>query len=179
MKHNTNNTKSIIMILFLAFSLIFTGCSSDSENQQSGFLGKGRLQYTGNRYLQHTGSGEYFIKGGTDSPENFLAYIDFDNTPPKHKYDPHIQDWNEGDPTWQGSKGKGIIGALNYLATEEMNVVYFLTMNVLGDGDDVYPWTDRNERYRFDCSKLDQWEIVFQHFDRLGIIMHSFGKMEA
>jgi hypothetical protein len=53
-----------------------------------------------------------------------------------------------------------------------MNSVYMLTMNVMGDGDDVWPWTDRNERYRFDCSKLDQWEIVFSHMDRLGLMMH-------
>ena len=28
------------------------------------------------------------------------------------------------------------------------------------------------ERYRFDCSKLDQWEIVFSHMDKLGIMLH-------
>ena len=45
-------------------------------------------------------------------------------------------------------------------------------MNILGDGEDVWPYTDRNERYRFDCSKFDQWEIVFKHADRLGIMKH-------
>ncbi|MEZ5397229.1 MAG: hypothetical protein R2724_31240 [Bryobacterales bacterium] len=34
-----------------------------------------------------------------------------------HHYEPHVQDWKPGDPTWQGGKGKGIIGALNYLAS--------------------------------------------------------------
>ena len=29
-------------------------------------------------------------------------------------------------------------------------------------------WT----RLRFDCSKLDQWEIVFSHMDRLGLVLH-------
>ncbi|MBW6500220.1 MAG: hypothetical protein K0B05_02405 [Bacteroidales bacterium] len=53
-----------------------------------------------------------------------------------------------------------------------MNSFYFLTMNILGDGEDVWPYTDRNERYRFDCSKLDQWKIVFEHADRLGIMKH-------
>jgi hypothetical protein len=144
----------------------------DADSSAPGFYGKGRLQYTGERYLRFAESGDYFIKGGADSPENFLAYGEFDNTPPKHFYEPHIKDWNEGDPLWHGSKGKGIIGALNYLASEEMNVVYFLTMNVLGDGEDVFPWTSRDERYRFDCSKLDQWNLIFDHFDKLGILMH-------
>ncbi|MGM0621243.1 MAG: putative collagen-binding domain-containing protein, partial [Bacteroidota bacterium] len=45
-------------------------------------------------------------------------------------------------------------------------------MNILGDGKDVWPYTDHNERYRFDCSKLDQWEMVFAHAQKLGIMMH-------
>lgn len=137
-----------------------------------GFYAKGKLRYTGDRYLQFAGSKDYYLKGGTDSPENFLAYVDFDNTPNKHTYQKHVRDWKEGDPTWQNGKGKGIIGALNYLSAQGMNVVYFLTNNVMGDGDDTWMWTSRNERYRFDCSKLDQWNLVFDHFDRLGILLH-------
>lgn len=152
------------------------------------FRAHGRLESTGERYLRFAGSGDYFIKGGADSPENFLAYHEFDGTryggnnhrrlgednpnTDLHSYMAHIGDWNAGDPLWQGNKGKGIIGALNYLASKGMNSVYFLTMNVLGDGEDVWPWTDREERYRFDCSKLDQWEIVFEHMDKLGLMMH-------
>ena len=161
---------------------------ADSDKSGKDFRSKGRLMYTGERYLQFAETGEYFLKGGADSPENFLAYIDFDSTyyggnrkhrsgesAPNlglHAYEPHVQDWQEGDPTWQDGKGKGMIGALNYLASEDMNSVYFLTMNILGDGDDVWPYTDRNERYRFDCSKLDQWEIVFSHMDELGLMQH-------
>ena len=143
-----------------------------ADTTAKGFLGKGRLNYVGERYLQHAESKEYFLKGGVDSPENFLAYHEFDDTPPSHFYKSHLDDWVAGDPTWQGDRGKSIIGALNYLNKQGMNVVYFLTMNVLGDGEDVWPWTGRNERYRFDCSKLDQWEIVFSHMDRLGISMN-------
>ncbi|MFA9393033.1 MAG: DUF5060 domain-containing protein [Prolixibacteraceae bacterium] len=144
----------------------------EADLSAPGFYGKGRLQYSGKHYLHHAQTGEIFLKGGTDSPENFLAYADFDNTLPHHRYASHVADWKAGDPVWQNDKGKGIIGALNYLAGEKMNVVYMLTMNVLGDGDDVYPWTNRNERYRFDCSKLDQWDLVFDHMDRLGIETH-------
>ena len=134
--------------------------------------GKGLLRYTGQHYLQFAQTGEYFLKGGADSPENLLAYGDFDQTPAKHAYAPHAGDWQAGDPTWRGGKGKNIIGALNYLSGKGMNSVYFLTMNVGGDGNDVWPWTSNSERYRFDVSKLDQWEVVFSHMDRKGILLH-------
>ena len=149
---------------------------------------EGRLQYVGKRYLQYAESKRYFIKGGADSPENFLGYKDFDGTVrgevPKerageatakdnlHKYESHLKDWKIGDPTWQNGKGKSIIGALNYLASKGMNSVYFLTMNIEGDGKDVYPYPTYQERLRFDCSKLAQWEIVFDHMDQLGIMQH-------
>ncbi len=136
------------------------------------FRAHGKLQYVNERYLQFAGSGQYFLKGGADSPENYLAFADFDQTTPSHLYGPHVQDWNVGDPTWGNDLGKGIIGSINYLAGVEMNSIYFLTMNVNGDGDDVWPWTSASERFRFDCSKLDQWEIVFDHMDRNGIMLH-------
>ncbi|MBV5311945.1 MAG: DUF5060 domain-containing protein [Prolixibacteraceae bacterium] len=163
---------------------------ADADPKASGFLSKGRIIPTlGERYLKFAGTGEYFLKNGADSPENFLAYIDFDQTyrygnkaiiregeaNPKescHKYESHIKDWKSGDPTWQSGKGKGIIGALNYLASQGVNSQYMLTMNIQGDGKDVWPYADHNERYRFDCSKLAQWNIVFNHMDRLGMMMH-------
>jgi hypothetical protein len=33
-------------------------------------------------------------------------------------------------------------------------------------------WTAPDVRDRFDCSKLDQWELVFRHMDRLGLMLH-------
>lgn len=152
------------------------------------FRAQGLLRYVGQRYLQFAGTKTYFLKGGADSPENFLAYADFDDTYDTdglnregeaaggkfiHTYHPHVEDWRPGDPTWRDGKGKGIIGALNYLASKGMNSVYFLTYNLDGgDGKDVWMWTDPVERYRFDCSKLDQWEIVFSHMDKLGLMLH-------
>jgi hypothetical protein len=147
---------------------------------------RGRLRYVGERYLQFAGSGEYWIKGGADSPENFLAYADFDGTRALvqeqragesaagtlHRYELHLGDWREGDPTWQGGKGKGIIGAINYLADKGVNSQYFITMNVEGDGKDVWPWVEPDVRDRFDCSKLDQWNLVFDHMQRRGIVLH-------
>jgi hypothetical protein len=161
----------------------------ESDKTGNDFRAKGRIINGGKGYFKFQDSDEIWIKNGTDSPENFLAYADFDQTsrfslktevregeadPKKdlHKYEPHVADWKSGDPTWQNGKGKGIIGALNYLNSVGVNSVYMLTLNILGDGKDVWPYTDHNERYRFDCSKLDQWEVVFDHAEKLGIMLH-------
>ena len=143
-----------------------------ADPHATGFYRTGAVRCVGTRYLQFAESKQWFIKGGADSPENFLAFVDFDQTTPSHHYAPHARDWHEGDPFWRGGKGKNIVGALNYLAGKGMNSVYFLIMNVNGDGNDVWPWTGSGERARFDCSKLDQWEIVFRHMDRCGIMLH-------
>ena len=149
---------------------------------------EGRLVVGEDQYLHYHDSKRIFLKGGAGSPENFLAFRDFDGTergevPEKrdgeatakdglHAYAPHVEDWKTGDPVWQGDKGKGMIGALNYLAAKGMNVVYFLSLNIGGDGKDVWPYTAYTERFRFDCSKLDQWEIIFDHMDQLGLMIH-------
>jgi Domain of unknown function (DUF5060)/Protein of unknown function (DUF4038) len=158
-----------------------------SDKKGADLRSKGVLRYVGEHYLRFAGTGEYFLKGGADSPENFLAYADFDDTydadadsgsykkvgPFIHKYEPHVKDWRQGNPTWKGGKGKGIIGALNYLASKGVNSVYFLTYNLDGgDGRDTWMWTGAKVRDRYDASKLDQWEIVFDHMDRSGIMLH-------
>lgn len=160
-----------------------------SDKSGSDFRARGRIINGGRGYFKFQGSDELWIKNGADSPENFLAYEDFDQTlrfslkkeiregeadPAKqiHRYEPHLSDWKTGDPSWQDGKGKGIIGAVNYLQSRGVNSIYMLTMNILGDGRDVWPYTDYNERYRFDCSKLDQWEIVFDHMESLGVMAH-------
>ncbi|MEM6257694.1 MAG: DUF5060 domain-containing protein [Planctomycetota bacterium] len=127
-----------------------------------GFLAKGTLNYTGSHYLQFA-NGDYYIKGGADSPENFLGYEGFDNTVKGsggkgilHPYTAHISDWNPGDPDWDdddadlvANDGRGIIGAVNYLhnlgeagytGPAKVNSVYFLPMNTGGDGQDTHPW---------------------------------------
>ena len=113
-----------------------------------------------------------------DSPENFLAYDDFDNTPNlgsrRKSWGPHERDFTLGDPTWQNGKGKGIIGAINYLSNEGMNVFSFLTMNIDGDDKNVFPYISdsKDDRLRMDVSKLAQWEIVFEHADKMGMYLH-------
>ena len=91
---------------------------------------------------------------------------------PVKKYLPHIQDFNEGDPTWNNGKGKGLIGAINYLAGKGLNAFSFLTYNAGGDGDNVWPFVSRNEKMHYDCSKLDQWQIVFDHAQSKGMYLH-------
>ncbi|HIG31069.1 MAG TPA: DUF5060 domain-containing protein, partial [Verrucomicrobiales bacterium] len=139
---------------------------------------KGRLQYVNERYLKHAGNGEYFLKAGADAPETFLGYKDFDDTVAPKKnvpiktWIPHIKDWRLGDPTWKNGKGKGMIGAINYLASKGCNVFSFLTYNAGGDGDNVWPFVARNDKFHYDCSKLDQWGIVFDHAGSLGHYLH-------
>lgn len=159
------------------------------ETDKSGrdFSGKGILRYVGERYPRFD-SGEYFVKAGADSPENFLAYYEFDGTydnggnnvpgyPDKlHHYDPHELDWNQQSPKWQGNKGKRIIGAVNYLASTGANTLSFLTYNKGGDTNDVWPFVAHNTPLQYDVSKLAQWEIVFEHADKLG--MHLTFKMQ-
>lgn len=143
-----------------------------SDKKQNDLRAKGRLIYTGEPYFRFTETNELYLKGGANSPENLLGYYEFDDTPASHRFEAHRQDFKAGDPTWKNGKGKNLIGALNYLSSTGMNAVYFLTMNVMGDGKDVWPWTNENERYRFDCSKLDQWEVVFDHMDKIGLVKH-------
>ncbi|MEP3211618.1 MAG: DUF5060 domain-containing protein [Luteolibacter sp.] len=142
------------------------------------FRAKGRLEYVGKHYLQFAGNKEYFIKVGADAPETFLAYIDFDNTiankknVPLKTWAPHLKDWKDGDPTWKEGKGKAIIGALNYLSAAGANAVSFLPYNAGGDGDNIWPFVDRDDKMHYDCSKLDQWTVVLDHSQKLGLYLH-------
>ncbi len=144
-----------------------------------GFLRWGRLSYAGGYYLKFQ-DGPYWIKGGTNTPENLLAYKGFDDTRPSHAFDAHADDWRPGDPDWGAGKGRALIGLLNYLASHHVNSIYFMTMNIGGDGQDVWPWTGSPERkgspsndnLHYDISKLGQWEQVFAHAQRKGIHLH-------
>lgn len=144
-----------------------------------GFYAEGRLTYVGKHHLQFAGSKRYFLKAGADSPETLLGYADFDGTiastkkkVPLKTFAPHLDDWKPGDPTWQNGKGKGLIGALNYLSSKGMNAFSFLPYNAGGDGDNVWPFASRNDKFHYDCSKLDQWNLVFTHAQAKGLFLH-------
>ncbi|MEM6891311.1 MAG: cadherin-like domain-containing protein [Pseudomonadota bacterium] len=166
-----------------------TGTIAVSPSDKGGedFRAKGMiLQDEGTHFLQHQGDGDYFVRGGPGVPENFLANKDFDNTANgRHDYATHLQDYDGDGPTWDGGKGKAIVGAVNYLAEQGQNTIYMLTNTSGGDGQDVSPWTfaaqntpkfdqgiGNNEIDKFstyDVSKLSQWELLFDHMDNKGI----------
>jgi len=162
-----------------------------ADPRRLGFERKGLLRYTGEHHLRFSETGEHFVKSGSNSPENFLGYYEFDGTFDQggsnndlasagyqdglHHFDPHLQDYVDlGIPTWQGDKGLRIFGAINYLASQNVNSLYFVTYNIDGgDGREVWPWVGNGtDKARFDCSKLDQWGRVFDHMTRAGVMMH-------
>ncbi len=151
-----------------------------SDKKAPDFRAKGRLKYIGKPYLQFSETGEYFIKAGPDSPENLLSYQDFDGEfkidgTKDHlvkTWEAHLSDFENGDPIWQNGKGKGLIGALNYISAKGMNSISFLTLNIKGDDENVYPYIDDSTFDRFDVSKLDQWERVFEHAQNKGLFLH-------
>ena len=159
-----------------------------APSDASGFDKTGFLKVK-NGYFFFPHTQEYWLKGGSNSPENLLAYWEIDGTYREsaqsrkgesasgthlHKFAPHIRDYESGDPLWGDSqnKGKGLIGAINYLSSRGLNAQYFLTMNISGDGRDVWPFIDHKTFDRFDVSKLAQWDLIFEHMQNKGIMLH-------
>ena len=159
---------------------------------------KGRLCNRGHHYLTFA-SGQVFLKGGPGVPENMLGYYGFDNTRsnnkrgPKyedipseeiylHRFAGHAQDWRPGDPDWdrndgpvatRKNAGRNYIGMLNFLGRQHgVTSLYIMMMSVKDDGDDTYPTVAHADKEHYDVSKLDQWEVVFSHAERVGIFMH-------
>lgn len=155
-----------------------------------GLLSKGRLDYVGGHHLRFAETGEAFLKGGAGSPENFFGYYEFDGTfdlggtfndlnttPPfdgLHHYNAHLADYVDlGVPLWKNGKGRRAFGALNYLSSRGVNSLYALSYNADGgDGQEIWPWANVNDKLRFDVSKLAQWERVLDHMNRAGIVWH-------
>ena len=160
----------------------------DLDPSAEGFYKFGRLESIGEHYYKFR-DGDYWIKMGVDNPENFLGYVGFDNTPYAwHAYSAHIDDWQPGDTDWDSPDtpstihdGRGIVGALNYLAENHINSIYFMPMNIGADGMDVWPYADpginrwgnpSNDNLHYDISKLTQWEQVLEHAQRKEIFLH-------
>jgi len=156
----------------------------ESDHEAPGFLKWGVLEYVGDHYLRFR-EGPYWIKGGTNSPENFLGFMGFDNTIDQggavqgflHKYTLHAADWQPGDPDFVNERGdynaRPVIGALNYLGQNHVNSIYLLPMNLGGDGQETYPFLSPGgspeDNRHYDISKLHQWGIVLEHAQRQGI----------
>ncbi|MHA7055931.1 DUF5060 domain-containing protein [Aquimarina sp. M1] len=187
----------------------FSIVESDKTGRDHRAKEKGRLQYVGEHYLRYSGTdpenpnGDWFVKGGADSPENALAYEDFDATPNRgsrrKSWSPHQQDYVASDAssyTWNGGKGSELLGAINYLFNKGLNAFSFLTLSLHGDDENVFPhklkvgvstyngyndeqqWNQGVHKDRFDVSKLAQWEKIFEYGDKKGMFMH-FKTMET
>ena len=158
-----------------------------ARSHAQGFFRHGRLEYVGGHYLKFR-DGPYWIKGGTDSPENLLGFAGFDNTYSQggaepgflHQFSAHRSEWREGDPLFRsadsGVDARGLIGALNYLGSQGVNSIYFLPMNLGGDGQDTYPFigTENNhyDKTHYDISKLHQWNLILNHAQSQGIALN-------
>jgi hypothetical protein len=146
--------------------------------------GQGMLRYVDKHYFRFAGSGRYFLEGGINSPQNLLAYAGFDNTKNVHAFAPHAADWTAQDAAWSGEKGqdqgKGILGAMNYLSSKGINGVCVRVFNRPGATADVFPFVDSGSApwdnaaalETFDCSKLDQWDIIFEHMTKKGMFVN-------
>ena len=111
-------------------------------------------------------------------------------------WESHAQDFDKSAQSyvWKENKGKNLLGAINYLASEELNVFSFLTFNVDGDDRNIFPhllkvpvqeyetyasvkknkeaWETMFHKTRFDVSKLEQWERVFEYAETKGMFLH-------
>lgn len=111
---------------------------------------------------------------------------------------PHASDADDlvSSFTWQNGKGKNLMGAINYLHGLGVNAISFLTFSADGDDGCVYPhlvkndslfiaasqrstsWKEAMEHFRFDVSKLEQWERIFSYAEEKGMFLH-FKTFEA
>jgi len=129
-----------------------TGCAGYQPGNLPDFDCLGRLAYTGGHYLQFA-AGPYWLKGGVDDPEDFLA-----------------PGSATGFPTQQA--------AADFLASQGVNSLYMLLHNVGGDGRNVWPWVGGTEaearanHERFDVAKLAEWETLFTYLQSKGIVLH-------
>ena len=112
----------------------------------------GRLEYSGDHYLRFR-DGTYWLKGGEDDPEDFLA---------------------PGNNV--GFADKYL--AIDYLASQGVNSLYMMLDNIGGDGDNVWPWVGttsseaQSNHQRFDPVKLAEWEALFTYLENKGIVLH-------
>jgi len=164
---------------------------SEQDPTDFGFWKWGWLQRTDDHYMKFR-EGPYFIKFGANSPENLLAFRGFDDLVDSnqngsvHAYEPHISDWNHGDPYFDGNgfhdDSRGLIGAINYLSANGVNSVFAMLMNLGGDSQDVHPFlgVEKNafNKTHYDISRMRQWNTVFEHAASKGVAMH-FGLGET
>jgi hypothetical protein len=128
------------------------GCAAYTPGGLPNFRCVGRLESVGAHYLKFA-DGPYWLKGGEDEPEDFLA---------------------PGRNVGFSSKE----AAIDYLAGKGVNSLYLMTHNIEGDKRNVWPWVGssesaaRSNHEHFDPVKLAQWERWFDHMQSRGIVIH-------
>jgi hypothetical protein len=129
-----------------------SGCTEYQAGGLPDFSCLGKLQYVGEFYLGFA-DGSYWVKGGADEPEDFLA-------PGR----------NAGFATKEE--------AIDFLAERQINSVYLMPLNIGGDGDNVWPFVGstpaeaRSNFEHFDVARLAEWEQLFSYIQEQGIVLH-------
>lgn len=121
-------------------------CEPLEPGELPDFACTGRLLYAEDYYLQFA-DGTFWLKGGVDDPEDFLA---------------------PGQTVGFTTKQE----AIQYLADERLNSLYFMTSNSGGDRDNVWPWVTDRDSEHFDVAKLDGWDVVLDDLQAHGIVLH-------
>lgn len=121
-------------------------CDPREPGELPDFSCTGRLLYAADFYLQFA-DGTYWLKGGVDDPEDFLAPGE-----------------NAGFPTK--------LDAIQYMAAEGLSSLYFMTDNIGGDRDNVWPWVEKRDSEHFDIAKLDGWDQILDDLQDHGIVLH-------
>lgn len=152
------------------------------DPEAEGFHARGTLRSTDTHYQQFD-DGSWFLKGGVGGPENLLAFEGFEDVQKKpgslgviHGYQPHLFDWTPDSgvvPNWTWAESRAIFGALDYLESVGINSLYFLPMNLGGDGWDTAPFVGYDptayNRTRYHTGRLLQWNAVFEHAQKRGL----------
>ncbi|MFW5941324.1 MAG: DUF5060 domain-containing protein [Chloroflexota bacterium] len=114
----------------------------------SGFLRDAQGQH----YLRFS-SGDFWLKGGIDDPENFLGAA-FGGWAQKRE-------------------------AVDFLRDHAVNSIYFVANNIRpGDRNDTWPWLGdtaaeaKAQSDRFDVARLQEWESFFTYVQEQGIALH-------
>jgi len=129
-----------------------TGCQAYSPGNLPDFSCLGRLEYVGAHYLKFD-NGPYWLKGGEDDPEDFLA---------------------PGKTVGFTTKEQ----AIDYLASKGVNSLYMMLLNIDGDGNNVWPWVGSSvaeakiNHEHFDVAKLGEWEAIFSYLQEQGLVLH-------
>jgi len=110
-----------------------------------------RLRATKGAYLIDE-SGKPWLKAGANEPEDFLN--------------------NPRLPTLQNK-----LEAIDDLHRMGVNSLYLMPLNIDGDRKNVWPWIGSSSKEakqntdRFDVARLAEWETIFTHMQRRGIVI--------